>query len=311
MKNHIVSSLCALIMTAALASLIASGILLWKQDMMPDWNWLTQSAGAICVLAFVGIAVSAVISGVCASSHAERAWRAGPRYAHIRNIALLYAAACVGVDVLAAHVGIQILNGGEIVMPPAWITSAGAVFVALARPLMAYIIQGVDGIAADEALAREKDEHAQTLAEIGARANEARARSDAGVVELEVKRGGLLKAAGGAALAVGAAAAVLGIGPTPQTPSIPEFAQSYDEATPQYDLATQNLETLIDPAGVWERGPRRMNRDKFEQAVAMVRDGADARALSREFGVDAKTGRQWQSWAEAILARADDLRAVS
>lgn len=302
MKKHPVSLLCSLAMTIALAVLIVCGILLWKHDMLqalPGWGRIEAITNAVCVLAFAAIGAAAVASGICAAAHCERAMRAGPAFKRTAMIAGAYVAGCVVVDLLAAEVGLLILSGRPIVIADSWlwVITAAFVFVALARPAMAMILQGTEEIDKAAERAARAEDHAQTLEQLHARAELTQAQKGGNVVNLKSTTAvGLIGAA--ALLTSGGHTEAAFAEPAP----VVETVQPTESVNERVQFAREEI--FFDAAPVIKpgmRGPRASHRERFISALALVADGAGHMELHQRLKIDRKTAVKWHGWARDIL----------
>ena len=291
MKNHLqshpLSTLCAYTMLGALIVIGLPGVLQYlPQD---KWGWLLTQARTASVFAMAAAFVAAAFASMRATWHAEKARRAGRAYRHIMVLALAYAGACIALEVSVGELGAHALG---VRLPRIEVVALTLTFLAIAPRLVSYILSGLSGIADDTMSKSDETEHRRTLERIKVVNETTAQRIQAGVSNLEEER--LARRVGGGAMAIGAAAALLGAG---------------GEATAarvDYPVESAAVSTVSNrpPALMMAQGPQ--DAAAYDRMTRILRESPSLsnRRLARAISVHHATAKKWRAHYRAQQALA-------
>ena len=308
MKNHLqshpLSTLCAYTMLGALIVIGLPGVLQYlPQD---KWGWLLTQARTASVFAMAAAFVAAAFASMRATWHAEKARRAGRAYRHIMVLALAYAGACIALEVSVGELGARALG---VRLPRIEVVALTLTFLAIAPRLVSYILSGLSGIADDTMSKSDETEHRRTLERIKVVNESTAQRIQAGVSNLEEER--LARRVGGGAMAIGAAAALLGAGgaPAEARADYPVVDAQLASAPNELRPAIAELSTMAHEAPPAVRdemalGPRHVEAYARMQRILDQNPNISNRRLARAASVHHATAKKWRAHYRAQQALA-------
>jgi len=197
------SNLFSFTLPASAAAMLIAGVLAWRPEFVPAG--FADLARTVCLVAFAVLGASAIGAASCMFSHASAARAAGKAWRHVMVPALLFGAGFALASAIGVHIGWEVLtkpNLASMSLPSSGVVVAASLFLALGKPMLAWVVEG-----------RRQIAQAAANAEIAEAKAEAKERETRDSEERKLRLVG-----GGTAMAIGAAAALAGAGSPPPAP---------------------------------------------------------------------------------------------
>lgn len=266
MKRYRVSELVSVALPASAAVMLVSGVLLWRADWLAGWlvPWL-QGA---CLTAFAVLGAASVAAASCMAGHAQAAIVHGKRFRSVYWPAILFGLGYAMAGAIGVHIGWEVLTKpsmADMHLPASEVVVAASLFLALGKPVFAFVLEGRKQVDAFEVAEEDKAREAAALAR-----EEAQDRA----------QGRRFTVVGGIG-AVGAAAALLGAPMDTPAPS----------PYPTHDVAQEPAERP-QSAVLDTRSFSPKDRAKFEEFKQAIARYPISQAIHK-VGVPRSTGYHW------------------